>query len=132
MRALKTQIKRICLLLVVTGTLVPAARGADRFWTNSAGGFFTVGANWFAGLVPGDSDNANFTNNASYQVSWIANRTNANAFFNADSGTVTQAIGSFFWQLTNSYVVGQDTSSTATVTHVSGPLRVTNAAGTAT
>ena len=60
--------------------------------------------------------------------------TNANAFFNADSGSVTQNInfvGTFSWLLTNSYVVGQNSSSTATVTHTSGTLRVTNSTGTA-
>ncbi len=108
---------------------IPAA---DRFWTNGGGGIFNVGANWAGGSLPGAADNANFTNNANYLVTWAASITNANAFFNARSGTVTQDIGvSRFWLLTNSYVVGQNASSTAAVTHVSGTLRVTNAAGTA-
>ena len=55
----------------------------------------------------------------------------ANAYFNAGSGIVTQNIGSSSWTLTNSYIIGQDAAATAAVTHVSGSLRVTNAAGLA-
>src|SRR5437660_7547910 len=113
MRASKTQSKLICVLVLVAAVLAPAARGADRFWTNSAGGNFNGTANWFGNTVPGAADNANFTNKASYQVNWIASATNANAFFNADSGTVTQAIVAASWLLTNRYTVGQDSSSTA-------------------
>src|ERR1043166_1371588 len=131
MRALKNQIKRFCILILAACVIAPAAHGADRFWTNNAGGIFNGFANWFGNSVPGAADNANFTNKASYQVNWIAIATNANAFFNADSGTVTQAMVGVSWLLTNSYVVGQDSTSTATVTHISGTLRVTNAAGTA-
>src|SRR6185295_1933542 len=52
-------------------------------------------------------------------------------FFNASSGNVTQSLGAFAWQLTNSYIVGQNAGATASVTHVSGTLRVTNSARTA-
>ena len=45
--------------------------------------------------------------------------------------TVTQAIGSASWTLTSSYIVGRDSAATATVTHASGTLRVTNSASTA-
>src|SRR5262249_25631907 len=75
--------------------------------------------------------NANFTSNASYQVTWVADASVSNAVFNASSGTVTQAIGAFAWSMTNSYVVGRNAGATAAVTHVSGTLRVTNSAGNA-
>src|SRR5437899_2951941 len=129
MRGSKTQIKLIYVLILVAGVIAPATRGADRFWTNNASGNFNATLNWFANTVPGAADNANFTNKASYQVNWTAIATNANAFFNADSGTLTQAIGAVSWLVTNSYVVGQDSSSTAAVRHTSGTLRVTNSAG---
>ena len=98
------------VVLLFGSSWAGSAYADESFWINSGGGNFTNPANWTIG-VPGSNTNANFTNNASYQVSWIANRTNANVFFNAGSGTVTQAIGGFFYQLTNSYVVGQDSSS---------------------
>jgi hypothetical protein len=44
---------------------------------------------------------------------------------------VTQTVGPFAWTLTNSYVVGRDSSATAAVTHASGTLRVTNSQSTA-
>src|SRR5437762_180243 len=72
-------------------------RAADRFWTNINGGNFTNITNWASSTAPGAADNAVFASNASYQVTWTVSRTNANAFFNAHSGTVTQAIGATFW-----------------------------------
>src|ERR1051325_6796778 len=76
--------------LVLSLLLCASAGATDRFWTNAAGGTFNATANWFANTVPLAADNANFTNNASYPVNWTASATNANAFFNADLGTVTQ------------------------------------------
>ncbi len=112
--------------VVLTLTNVPN----DFFFTNSLGGDFLVGANWIPNFPPGATNNANFTNNANYQVTWSASRTNGNAFFNAGSGTVTQAIGASTWLLTNSYVAGQNGGAVASVVHSSGALRVTNSAGT--
>jgi T5SS/PEP-CTERM-associated repeat protein len=77
------------------------------------------------------TNNANFTSNATYNVTWTGGVSNANAFFNASSGTVTQSIGAFVWLLTNSYVVGQNPGSSPTVTHANGTLRVTNSSGSA-
>ncbi|PWU16790.1 MAG: hypothetical protein C5B50_12650 [Verrucomicrobia bacterium] len=106
------------------------AHGGDQFWTNSNGGFFGAPTNW-VNTVPGTADNANFTNNATYQVTWSLSASNANAFFNPASGTVTQSIGALTWVLTNSYIVGQVATATGSVTHATGSLRVTNAARTA-
>src|SRR6185436_4285769 len=72
-----------------------------------------------------------FTNNASYTVNWANDAAAANAFFNANFGVVTQAIGSFSWVLTNSCVLGRDPGTYAQVYHVGGALRVTNSAGNA-
>src|SRR5262249_23523848 len=97
---------------------------AQSIWTNTVGGNYNVAGNWLNNLVPGALDNAHFTSNASYQVTWTADAAAANAFFDASSGVVTQALGSRIWLLTNSYVVGQNAGSTATVVHASGTLRV--------
>jgi len=112
-------------------TNIPPIAPGDRFWTNAAGGNYHVAGNWLSNLVATAQDNANFTNNASYQVNWTADASVSNAFFNARSGTATQAIGGFAWLLTNSYIVGRDSGATAAVTHASGSLRVTNSAGSA-
>lgn len=113
--------------LIVAFSLPPS----DRFWTNAVGGNYEVAANWLDNVVPQPQDNAHFTNNSSYQVSWFADALAANAYFNAASGAVTQAIGAASWTLSNSYVVGRDSVATAAVTHISGALHVTNSAGTA-
>lgn len=112
-----------------TVTVNPTA--AERFWTNTLGGNYHTPANWLGNVVPGALDNAHFTSNATYQVAWTSDAAAANAFFDASSGIVTQTLGSRTWLVTNSYVVGQNVGSIATVVHVSGTLRVTNSAGTA-
>jgi T5SS/PEP-CTERM-associated repeat protein len=104
---------------------------ADVFWTNTASGNFTNTANWNPNTVPGDADNANFTNNNTYTVSWTSDATNANAFFYPRSGTVSLNIGSDTWLLTNSFVIGQLAGTTGIVTHTTGTLVVTNADGAA-
>src|SRR5207249_9215611 len=43
----------------------------------------------------------------------------------------TQSLGAFSWLVTNSYIVGQNAGATATVSHASGTLRMTNSASTA-
>lgn len=117
------------LAVVLGAWFVGPTQGADSYWTNAAGGTFSDAANWDGG-VPGAADTAHFTNVAIYQVDWVADATNANAIFDAHGGTVTQAITSSFWWLTNSYVVGQASGRTATVVQTSGTLLVTNAGGT--
>lgn len=115
-------------IIMVASALPPLTKAADRFWTNAASGTFHTPANWLGSLVPGAADNANFTNNATYQVTWADDVTNANAFFNASSGVVTQSVKDSIWLLTNSYVVGRNAGSSPTILHNSATLRVTNAA----
>jgi T5SS/PEP-CTERM-associated repeat protein len=100
------------------------------FWTNPVGGTYHVAGNWLNNVVPGALDNANFTNNATYRVTWTNNATVANAFFNASGGLVTQSFAGGTWFITNSCIVGQITGSTAAVAQTSGRVVVTNAAGT--
>ncbi len=110
--------------------------GADLFWTNRVASDFTNTVQWISNgnpvaNFPGDIDNANFTNAATYTLNWTATVTNANAFFNPTSGTVTQAIGSSTWLITNSYILGQNAGKTASVVHTSGALVITNGTGNA-
>ena len=130
MKPLALPLRGLRPLLAVALVLhfAPAARAATSVWTNNSGGNFTNAANWLLGGVPGVADIAAFTNNNKFQVNWTSSITNNSAFFNGRGGTVTQAVGTSTWLLTNTYVVGQNALSTATVTHVSGTLSVFNSA----
>ena len=121
-----------CLCAIALSLCWPqeASVAADSFWTNTASGNFTNPANWFAATVPGMGDNANFTNNTTYTVSWTSDVTNSNAFFNARSGIVTLNISNNTYSLLDRFIVGQNAGATATVTHSSGTLVVTNGLGT--
>lgn len=118
------------LAWVLLGSTLGAMPGmaAEAYWTNVAGGQFSTPANWKSG-VAGAVDNAIFSSNATYQVSWTANSATSEATFMA--GVVTQAIGGFRWQITNFCSIGGNSSSTGYVAHPSGTLTVTNAAGKA-
>lgn len=99
------------LILVVSATVSLAA---EDYWTNSLGGTFGTGANWSLGSSPANADNARFTNNASYTITWDAVVSNAGAFFDAPGGTVKLSPGANVWQLGN--MLGVGTSATAAVT----------------
>lgn len=69
------QTSRLHSILAVALGLCPLwltspARAADRFWTNAVGGGFSGLFNWFNHLSPFATDNAHFTNHASYRVFW--------------------------------------------------------------
>lgn len=113
---------------LISPVLCPAA---DTYWSNSGGGNYTNTANWVGGTVPGTADNANFTNNASYSITWTTDVTNSNAFFNAQSGTVTLNASPQTWSLLDQLVVGQ-LGATASVSHTTGTIVITNAAGLGT
>lgn len=100
-------------------------------WTNALGGDYQVASHWLDGQTPGPTDSAVFTNASNYQINWTANAAVAQALFSASGGTVTEAIGSSTWLVTNRYVVGQNVGAAGNVTHASGTLRVTNASATA-
>ena len=117
--------------MAVDDLIVTFPLPSERFWTNALGGNYEVGSNWLMNAVASQVDTANFTNNANYQVNWLTSAQAARAFFNAQSGTVTQAIGSSAWTVTDAYIVGKDAGTTSAVTHVSGALRVTNSLGDA-
>ncbi len=116
--------------------VLPLASADDFFWTNTSPDDFTNANNWVTNglsvtVSPGGSDNADFTNNATYTVNWTVGVTNANAFINPLGGMITQAMGASTWLVTNSYIVGQTGGKTGSIAHTSGILVVTNSAGTA-
>ena len=121
----------LVIITLVAGIILPrhSIHAADSYWTNLSGGIFGNSGNWDPG-VPAAADNAIFTNNASYTVTWAANAANANALFNAPGGTVSQDISGSSWLISGSYVVGQNLGANSTVDHTTGTLLVTNAAGT--
>src|SRR5207249_5810890 len=98
--------------LLVDGSIEVVIAHNNRVWTNVLGGSYQAAANWLDNVVPLPADDAYFTSNATYQVSWPADAVAANAYFNAGSGAVTQAVGSASWTLTNSYIIGQDPAAT--------------------
>ena len=113
-------------------TVTVNATPTNRFWINPLGGSYQTAANWLGNQVPLADDNANFITNTSYEILWSSDASAANAFFNATSGTVTQAVEPHVWTLTNSYIVGQNSGATSAVSHIGGTLFVTNSTGTAT
>jgi fibronectin-binding autotransporter adhesin len=129
-----TRIRRRCLAGLVGCLLLwhlDTARSlaGTSYWNNAGGGSFNDSVNWNGGL-PGPSDTAYFSSNATYQVTWAANATNQSAY--VTGGFVTNAIGSATWRITGQYNVGQSTGATGSVRHVSGTLIVTNSQGTGT
>jgi len=114
------------LSLMVAGELANS-RADSIFWTNSAGGLFSVRSNWSPNLLPGLTDTVQFTNANMYFLTVDVNATNSSALFH--DGVVTQSISASAWLLTNDWRLGETVGRTARVTSVSGSLTVTNAAG---
>jgi len=111
---------------MVAGELANS-RADSIFWTNSAGGLFSVRSNWSPNLLPGLTDTVQFTNANMYFLTVDVNATNSSALFH--DGVVTQSISASAWLLTNDWRLGETVGRTARVTSVSGSLTVTNAAG---
>jgi T5SS/PEP-CTERM-associated repeat protein len=87
--------RRACFAGILSAALAASgpAHAADRTWSNTAGGVFGDSGNWVGGLVPGTNDNANFTANASYPVTFGGSATNYSAYFYAPGGTVSLGVG---------------------------------------
>ncbi len=124
-------------LLLILLIAIPSLRADDYYWTNQTSGDFTNANNWLTNNIPtstppGPSDNAYFTNDVTSLINWTTTVTNANAFFNPISGITTQAIGSSSWLITNSFIIGQTSGQTGSVSLSSGTLLITNATRSAT
>lgn len=103
---------------------------ADTFyWTNALGGAYSAPANWSPNGVPTDSDIILFTNVGAYDFTVDQPATNAEALFH--QGSITQAIPSTTWIVTNAFRVGDLSGSSPRVTAIDGLLAVTNASGSA-
>jgi T5SS/PEP-CTERM-associated repeat protein len=87
-------------IMVGLGFISGNVLAADKYWQNTGGGDFATGANWVGG-TPGTNDNANFTNDATYTVTFSSSPTNIYGKFSANSGVTTLSIGSGNeWRLT--------------------------------
>ena len=121
----------LTMLAAIGLAATSSIRAADFAFTNVFGGDFLNPFNWSPNGVPGAADNANFDNPIFPVVTWAGSRTNANARANGTTGGFQANIGTNFWLLTNSFVLGETAGRTGSVIHLSGELRVTNSAGTA-
>lgn len=100
----------IILMLAFSATVTIAA---EDYWINSSGGPFSTGGNWSSGSQPANADNAHFTNNATYTVTWSATASNSSAYFDAPGGTVNLNPGANAWQLGGDLNVGSAAGSAA-------------------
>jgi hypothetical protein len=91
------------LLLAAVGNIV--ADAATINWTNTAGGNWSVAANWSPNQVPGSSDNAVITANGSYTVTLNTSATVGSLTLGGASGaqTLTNAVNTL--TLNNASVV---------------------------
>ncbi|MCC7517567.1 MAG: hypothetical protein IT578_00110 [Verrucomicrobiae bacterium] len=120
---------RMCVWLLALLAGGGSAFAQDSYWNGTSGDFANA-TKWNAG-VPNASSNAFFTNSATYTVSWTANATSANVYVNTKSASavLSEQLDASLWWVTNQYLIGQS-GNTGSVTHGSGTLVVTNAAGT--
>jgi T5SS/PEP-CTERM-associated repeat protein len=75
------------------------AKATDYYWNNTGGGTYGTAGNWNPSGPPPAADNAYFTSNASYTVTWGASAAASNAAFNAPGGAVTLDTGANTWSL---------------------------------
>lgn len=106
--------------------LAYVTQGADRTWSNTAGGVFATGANWSGGVAPTEADAAVFNANASYTVTFGASASNNAVNFYAPGGTVTLDIGSGqeYYIVPSGSMRLQNAGGAAGVEQVSGLLSV--------
>ena len=106
-------------------SMMGSASAADVNWTNTAGGNYTNSLNWNPNTVPGSGDNPLFKANGSYQVDWTGSITNLGTVrFDAANGTVTQAIGSARWTVTNAWIAVTSGVRSNTVVQTSGTWEI--------
>ncbi len=106
-------------------SMMGSASAGDVNWTNTAGGNYTNSLNWNPNTVPGSGDNPLFKANGSYQVDWTGSITNLGTVrFDAVQGTVTQAIGSARWTVTNAYIALASGVKSNTVVQTSGTWEI--------
>lgn len=112
--------------------LVNSEAGIFTWINQTASGDYFAFDKWDPTGIPGVGDQANFTNNFAYTLTFSFDAQTGSATFNGSSGTVTQDIGAgTTWNVTNSVFVAAGNNTTTTVVHVSGLLAVTNLNSTA-
>ena len=84
----------VAVLLVAVGLAGPSASAATVQWINTAGGNWSVGANWSSGSVPTSADDVVITADGTYTVTLNVAATVNTLTLGAASGTQTLAISS--------------------------------------
>ena len=121
----KTRVKLSLGMLMALAVTANVGRAAEYTFTNSVGSkSFNTGGNWDQGAVPGAEDNARFTNNASYTVTWSSTVSNSSAYFDAPGGIVTLNPGSYTWRVEGDFNIGQAAAAAARVTMAGGTYDV--------
>jgi T5SS/PEP-CTERM-associated repeat protein len=119
-RAAQSSTVRACL------AVASARRQVAALVNRSAGGTYGASGNWTPSGPPSSPDNANFTNNATYTVTWGASASAANAAFGAPGGAVTlDTTANYAWTLSG----GLNLANTMTLVTKRGTL---NTAGDST
>ena len=80
---------RMVLWLVVLTYGSSWLRGADVYWTNTAGGNWGTAANWSTGILPSGSDNVFIISNGTYTVALNVDVTISSLILGASSGAQT-------------------------------------------
>jgi T5SS/PEP-CTERM-associated repeat protein len=78
-------------LLSITLAISQVARGVDKDWTNTSGGFFQTTTNWDPAGVPGSADRAIFDLNTNYNVTFFGGATNSRLLVSDDQVTFNLA-----------------------------------------
>jgi hypothetical protein len=105
---------RLACLVGLQGLLVSTGSAATIVWTNTAGGLWSVAANWSPNLVPGKLDSVSIALDGTYTVT-------ANSSINAASLT----LGGLNGKQTLSIVAGTFTPLSAPVVTANGVLTMT-------
>lgn len=83
---------RIILLFLTLFAAARAVQADDIYWTNTAGGNWSVPANWSTGTLPGTNDNVFIVSNGTYTVTVDVSAAVSNLTVGGSSGTQTLTI----------------------------------------
>lgn len=103
------QTSRIVPLLALSFILIHATSAradhdGDHFWDNPGGGDFGIAANWLSNAVPLADDDARFTLDANYTVSF--SQDHENFHFSVEAGDINLDLNGFTYQMSHNTYVG--------------------------
>jgi hypothetical protein len=123
--ATSLRLSQVAACAVALGLLLGATQGyaATLIWTNGSG-VFSAASNWDPAQAPADTDNAIFTNDATYTISFTGNSPLMDTCtFTNHAGTATLNVGGNKWSVTNALRIAR-ADGTSTVYLASGTLSV--------